>query len=110
MLIELGIYDQIMNVVERERILGRLQGLNDLQAYKVVWDALDKAGKLGVKESSSPEPKVKKSITQEEINKKKKSATGTTGKVSNVNPRVVLNPFELNDEEFEKLTLKDFLK
>jgi len=35
-----GIFDKIAEVMERERILGRLVGLSDLEAYKTVGDAL----------------------------------------------------------------------
>jgi hypothetical protein len=39
-----GIYDQIMGIVERERVLGRLNGLSDIEAYRQVGDALNAQG------------------------------------------------------------------
>ena len=62
--IEQGIYDQITSVIDKERMLGRLTGLSDLEAYKEVGDALHAQGKFGVapqtqqaKQVVKPKPK-----------------------------------------------------
>lgn len=51
--IEAGIYDKIVTKVEYERMLGRLTGLSDLDAYYQVGTAMHKAGILTDSEDAS---------------------------------------------------------
>lgn len=51
-----GIYDKISAEVERERVLGRLTGLSDLEAYRQVGDAMEAAGKFAPAKSSAGQP------------------------------------------------------
>jgi hypothetical protein len=52
--VAVGIYDQIMNVVEQERLMGRLSGLSDLEAYKAVGDAINAKGGFKPYQSRGP--------------------------------------------------------
>jgi hypothetical protein len=93
-----GTYDKIMAVVEKERMLGKLDGASDIQAYKAVGDAMLAQGQLG--------PKATKPIAKKKTNqiRKKKAAisTKTPVKKQKINPD--FNPLAMSDEEFEKLT------
>lgn len=98
-----GIYDTIWEEVERRNATGdSLNGLNSLEAYKVVGDYLNEKGLLGGKA-----PENKKVIKEEkkEITKRKKQATSkpkTNPKQDNDNNKI--NPLEMSDEEFAKLS------
>ena len=95
-----GIFDIVWNEVERLQILGKLDGLNSLEAYKVVGDHLNEQGVLT---SNSPN-RSEQSAKQEEVTRRKKQATqrpkGAAGRKRN---KDVINPLSLSDEEFEKL-------
>lgn len=41
-----GIYDMVASEMHREKVLGRLTGLSDLEAYRQVGDAMEAAGKF----------------------------------------------------------------
>lgn len=106
--INVGIYDQITNIVEQERIHGRLQGLSDLAAYKTVGDAINAKG--GFKpyqsnESSAGNPsQVSGSGSKDaaRLRKRKRAASptkGTGGKSKEVTNFLA----NLSDEEIEKM-------
>mgnify|MGYP001555413170 CR=1 FL=1 len=99
-----GIYDKIMSVVERERILGRLSGLSDIEAYKQVGDALNAQGAFnGQPSSTEPQPSVKATNNKVDPNvaSKKKAASATRSKPT-VKKQNDFNPLSMSDEEFEK--------
>lgn len=105
--IEAGVYDQIMNVVASERMLGRLQGLNDLLAYKTVGDALQASGAFDhLKNGSKP----KRKPSQDPKLKARKRAASPTKRSSRVQPSPNdFNPLALSDEEFEKMGAPKFV-
>lgn len=106
-----GIYDQVMSVVEKERIMGRLQGLSDIEAYKLVGDHLfanqanqqvnAKQKPVVVKrpQSSKPDPKVAS----------RKKAASTTKSAPKSKAPTDFNPLAMSDEEFEKLVNEKFI-
>jgi hypothetical protein len=104
--IDTGIYDQIMNVVTSERMLGRLEGLNDLLAYKTVGDALQASGAFDhLKQESKP----KRKPSQDPKLKARKRAASPTKRSSRVQPSPNdFNPLALSDEEFEKMSVPKF--
>ena len=97
-----GIFDTVWEEVERQQVLGKLDNLNSLEAYKVIGDHLNEQGVLG---GTNPK-KAKRSAKeeQEERARRKKQATqrpkGAAGRKRN---KDVINPLSLSDEEFEKL-------
>ena len=103
--VELGIYDKISAVVDKERMLGKLNGLNDLQAYKQVGDAINAQGGFGSKPESTLKT-VTKATTEKKpddtkLKNRKKAAShtkSTTAKKGNTS----FNPLALSDEDFEK--------
>ena len=99
-----GIYDQIMNVVERERLLGRLSGLSDIEAYKTVGDALNARGVFQQTLSKDSQPNVK--VTNNDIAARKKAASSTKSKAT---IKEDFNPLSMSDEEFEKFANSKFV-
>ena len=107
-----GMYDQIMEVVEREQALGRLKGMTDLQAYKAVGDALSAAGKFN-KTTTNDEPmkeKPKSRLSKKATRKKvadpklkdRKRAASSTKSSSGKGKDAEFSPLNMSDEEFEK--------
>lgn len=107
--IESGIFDIVQGEMEKQRMLGGLTGLNDIQAYKVVGDMLNAQGKFdkASAQKSSQAPKVQpntKTVKQPDpkIKAKKQAAGLTKGSKVNQEPDNDFNPLALSDEEFEK--------
>ena len=99
-----GIYDKIMSVVERERVLGRLSGLSDIEAYKQVGDALNAQGAFnGQPMGKGTQPNVKATNNKVDPNvaSKRKAASATRSKPT-VKRQGDFNPLSMSDEEFEK--------
>ena len=105
--VETGVYDQIMNVVASERMLGRLQGLNDLMAYKTVGDALQASGAF---DHLKAEPKPKRKPSQDPKVKARKRAASPTKRSSSTRTSAQdFHPLALSDEEFEKMGAPRFV-
>lgn len=108
--IERGIYDQISTEVERERMLGRLNGLSDLEAYRQVGDAIQARGgfaQLNAQRQQAPTPqRVAAPAPKAEdprIVEKKRAASPTKAAPSGAAPKADFNPLALSDDEFSKL-------
>mgnify|MGYP006086701061 FL=1 len=112
-----GIFKKVSEVVERERILGRLNGLSDIEAYKQVGDAINSNGGFGDPVQATPTQPVSTSKSNS-VNKannpvdpklanKRKAAGSTKSKPSKTKAQFdVLN---MSDEEFEKLSSSKFV-
>lgn len=108
--VELGIYDKIHAVVERERMLGRLVGLSDIQAYKQVGDAINEAGGFAppAPEKATQTTEVKPTTVVEtkpedtSRNDRRKAASQTTSATSK-KVDDTFNPLSMPDEEFDKI-------
>ena len=102
-----GTYEQITKVMETERMLGRLDGLSDIAAYKQIGDMLFQAGKLvgaQPQQESKPEikaPNVSKQANDPKLKARKLAAAGTKAKPASKAP-AAFNPLALSDDEFEK--------
>jgi hypothetical protein len=102
-----GIYDQITAAMTKEKMLGRLTGLSDLQAYKQVGDTLQAEGKFApvakplTKVSVKPPVKAKedpkKAVRKKAASMPKKSSAPAKGKAN-------FNPLSMSDEEFAKIS------
>ena len=102
-----GVYDQIMTVVESERLLGRLPEMSDLMAYKTVGDALQAQGALKALGADVPKPQRKAS--QDPALKARKKAASPTKRSPASQPKPSdFNPLALSDEEFEKMAKPAF--
>ena len=96
-----GMYDQIMKVVDNERMFGRLTGLSDLEAYKQVGDAIHARG--GFNNQQQAKPKVSKAKQDPKLLKDRKKAASPTKSVNTVKKEPEYNPLSMSDEEFEKM-------
>lgn len=112
-----GIYDLISNAIEKERMLGRLTGLSDIDAYKQVGDAIQASGgfnhlaptKAAPKSNTPPAVVAPKPKAQEDDKLKEKRRAASSTKPAA--PAVIaqdFNPLEMSDEEFSKLPMPKF--
>lgn len=112
-----GIFDAITSEVTRARALGQLQGVSDLDAYKLVGESLDKQGKLAqytqqnqvtTQANVQQQNQVKQ---QQEIQRNaRRQAAGapTPGKTLPKQGKPVVNALALSDEEFAKMPMSAF--
>ena len=109
--VERGIYDLISKEIESSRMLGRLTGLSDIEAYRQVGDAIQARGgfnHLGSSQGKSDTPPVivqpkPKKVDDGKLNDKRRAASSSTPIVSSSGAKDY-NPLSLSDEEFNKLS------
>ena len=99
-----GIYAQITEVVERERMLGRLSDVSDIEAYRQVGDRLFSQQPR----QSAPAPQAKKK-PDPKVASRKKAAASTKSAPSNASKQPEFNPLSMSDDEFEKIVADKFL-
>jgi len=107
-----GIYGQIRQIIEDERVLGRLNEMSDIEAYKHVGDVIQANG--GFNPEQSPEAngqqeqqQVNKAVGDPKL-KSRKRAAGST-KSTPAGRKADFNPLNMSDEEFEKMSGNQFL-
>lgn len=107
---ERGIYDIIHQEVEREKMLGRLSGMSDLEAYRYVGDHIQARGgfdHLGSSQGNkTAQPKVitpKARTAQDDKLKDKKRAASSSKPGTSNTTGTEPNYLAMSDEEFEKL-------
>lgn len=111
--VERGIYDIISTEMERERALGRLNGLSDFEAYRQVGDAINARGgfdHLVSTETKGQQTPAKaavvtpapKKVDDDKLKDKRRAASTTrpaaSGKATND-----FNPLAMSDAEYAKL-------
>jgi len=110
-----GVYDTINYVVQREKLLGNLQGLSDIEAYKQVGDVIQANGGFNRQADSdktenananvnAPAADDTQSVNNVERMAKLKRAASPT-KANNVSNQIqpkVNDPLSMSDDEFEK--------
>lgn len=109
--VERGIYDVISKEVESSRMLGRLNGLSDIEAYRQVGDAIQARGGFNHLGSSQGKPATvpvvvqpkPKKVDDGKLNEKRRAASSSTPVVSGSGTKDY-NPLSLSDEEFSKLS------
>ena len=103
-----GIYKTVSSEVEKLRMLGKLEGLNDIDAYKAVGDALF-APKVELPKSNNINTSTSKATNQEDprLVEKRKAASATKSVAGNVKPE--FNPLSMSDDEFEKIASSKFI-
>jgi len=111
--VELGIYDKIMTVVDRERMLGKLPNLNDLQAYKQVSDAINANGGMktdNTGKSSEKTDKQKADTTdQKQKTKARKKAAATTTSTPGKTQKDDFDILAMSDEEIENMPASKYM-
>lgn len=114
---ESGIYDQITEILESEKALGKWNGVSDIVAYRSIGDKLYEQGKLkGQQGSPAPSEGRKTTVvpkqnteTQDSIRAKRKAAA-PSGRKAGKTDTVDFNPLSLSDDDFEKFDSSKFLK
>lgn len=111
-----GVYELVSQEVERERVLGRLEGLTDLEAYRQVGDAINARGgfnHLAPGGNQQPAAKIvtpKEKATDPKLNDQRRAASppkqAAPGKPATAKD---FNPLALSDEDFEKQLQAKFL-
>ena len=108
-----GVYDVIVSKVERERMLGRLKGLSDIEAYRQVGDGLAASGgfdhlfKRSVEQPAPAKVPVpaKPKVQSSDLRDKKRAASSPKPATSAPAPQE-FNPLAMSDEDFSKLNPK----
>ena len=107
-----GIYPIINKEVDRERMLGRLKGLSDLEAYKAVGDAIEARGGFNHLNPTNQGKRVvtppAKKAPDPGLISKKRAASSTQKAAPSVTP-ADFNPLAMSDEEFSKLVVPKFV-
>jgi len=106
-----GIYGQIDSVMQREKLLGRLTGMSDLEAYKAVGDAMQAQGAFnapaGQQQQAAPganaQPITKPKAKIDPKLKSRKRAAASTKSAPSKKSQPDFNPLDLSDEEFAKM-------
>jgi len=110
--VESGVYQQIKQVIDSERMFGRLAGLSDLEAYKQVGESLNSDGRFNsnpTQPNQTPATNVKaKTKTVDKKLKSRKKAASSTKHAASA-PKEDFNPLALSDEEFEKMAASKFI-
>ena len=111
-----GVYDVISTELERERMLGRLNGMSDIEAYRQVGDALharggfnhlvndQKKSQPAAVEIVKPKPKL---ADDDALNDKRRAASSTKAAAPTTAPKE-FNPLAMSDEEFSKQAAPKF--
>ncbi len=109
-----GYYDKIASAVETERMFGRIPvGMSDLEAYKMVGDAINARG--GITQppgTSNSQQNVRRTANKRTVDPKlkdRKRAASSTKSSSKHNVKEVFNPLSMSDEDFEKMGMDKFL-
>lgn len=104
-----GIYDTVSEAVDRERMLGRLTNLSDLEAYRKVGDAMNARGAFATEAKSPaqqiiPKPVVTpaKPVVDEAALRDKRRAAGSTKPAGSSGAAQPFNPLAMSDEQFSK--------
>jgi len=108
--VQTGLYDQIINKVVRERTLGRLPGMSDLEAYKAVGDAMLENGELIEPNSSTsstagktPQGGSHPNGSDADLKARKKAASPTKGSAST--PKKTIDFGKMTDDQISKFDI-----
>lgn len=97
-----GIFDTIASEMMKQRALGNLSGLSDLQAYEAVGKQLAAKGAFGKAPPQQPVEVKPRVPTQEDSDRAAKRKAASPSKPSGQVKEPELNPLAMSDEEFEK--------
>lgn len=108
-----GIYQQINDVVEQQRMLGKLTDVSDLEAYRIVGDYLQQNNLFKTSQPKQeavvqPQVQVITQVKQPDNTKQAKLAASPTKSVPVKQLPTDFNPLNLSDKEFEELYSKTF--
>jgi hypothetical protein len=103
-----GVFDIVNTEMEKNRILGKLQGMSDIEAYNATGQQLTAEGKLQLDSSTKDETPIvnKPKKADPKLAARKKAASSTNTAPSREKDLANFNPLNMSDEEFDKLTAK----
>jgi len=110
-----GVYDVISTEVEKERTLGRLNGMTEIEAYRQIGDRLNEEGAFAhlfksKEQDPAPKPeKPTKTADDAEARKAKRRAASPAKAAPSSEKKQDFNPLALSDEEYMKQTDNRFL-
>lgn len=104
-----GVYDVIAKEMDRQKMLGQLQGLPDLEAYRQVGDSIQAKGGFNhlFPQNSGTAPAARQEVKPQATSEataladKRRAARATKSNSAPAQPDG-FNPLSLSDEEFEK--------
>lgn len=97
-----GIFDTIASEMMKQRALGNLSGLSDLQAYEAIGKQLAAQGAFNKKPTQEPVEVKPKVPTQDDTERAAKRKAASPSKQTQTTKEPDLNPLSMSDEEFEK--------
>lgn len=97
-----GIFDTIASEMMKQRALGNLSGLSDLQAYENIGKQLAAKGAFGKAPPQQPVEVKPRVPSQEDSDRAAKRKAASPAKQSHQAKEQDLNPLSMSDEEFEK--------
>ena len=119
--VQAGIYDMIVAEVERERMLGRLSGLTDIEAYRQVGDAIQARGGFDHLVASASNqgqqtpaktvvvPPKPRQVDDSRLKDKRRAAAPSKPAVKGSPSPKDFDPLAMSDEEFAKLVKTELL-
>lgn len=113
--VESGMYDVIQAELTKQKMLGNLKGMNDLEAYDAVGKDLGKRGAFNHLQKIAPavkqEPVViapKQKVVDPAVAKAKAAAAPAKASPTGKAGKQEFNPLSLSDDEFAKLAGKQY--
>lgn len=97
-----GIFDTIASEMMKQRALGNLSGLSDLQAYEAIGKQLAAQGAFNKKPTQQPVEVKPKVPAQDDTERAAKRKAASPSKQTQATKEPDLNPLSMSDEEFEK--------
>lgn len=97
-----GIFDTIASEMMKQRALGNLSGLSDLQAYEAIGKQLAAQGAFNKKPTQEPVEVKPKVPAQDDTERAAKRKAASPSKQTQATKEPDLNPLSMSDEEFEK--------
>lgn len=97
-----GIFDTIASEMMKQRALGNLSGLSDLQAYEAIGKQLAAQGAFNKKPIQQPVEVKPKVPAQDDTERAAKRKAASPSKQTQATKEPDLNPLSMSDEEFEK--------
>lgn len=97
-----GTFKMITDIMERERVMGRLEGMSDIDAYRTVGTHLASQGSLPAVKSQRKQPIGKRSSAKKEVSNASRKAAAAPSSIGKSSAPAI-NYLAMSDEEFKKL-------
>mgnify|MGYP006102500011 CR=1 FL=1 len=102
-----GVFDRISNEVEKERVFGRLEGISDIEAYRLQGEKMEAAGEFKDAEQAPTDDASEKAAAAKLVKKTKDAERIAKRKALKGTKRLSSKPGKRNDKDFSPLNLSD---